>query len=642
MSIYYRNAKKLGDDAVRNAVKNGVSPYLPVLDTFEEIKKSAGEVHAGLMELPLSRITGNKEMSRNNAFANNFMPLFDENSEFAAKWSSLYESYLEEGIRESIKCYEYMNRYYVQEGNKRVSVSKFGGSAFILADVIRILPAKNDTKEVKVYYEYLDFLAVTKNYYIILTEPGGYIKLASLLGQDLKNEWPEQLRTDLKAAFFKFVKMYKTVLKPIDDYTFGDSFLVYISIFPMKTLFEDSDEQIAKNMKLARNELTANVNVDSITFIDTAPEGEKQGGIMGLFNGVKNYTSASPLRVGFIYDTAEENSRWIGCHELGRFYVDNMTGDNVVTKSYISVNRDGSINDALEQAISEKNDIIFTVSSRMMSDTLKTAIYHPEIKFLNCSVGQSHSSVRCYHGKLYEASFLMGILAANTLLLDDSRRKKHTIGYVARGRGSLAIANLNAFAIGVSLLDPSCRIKLRYLAPDEDPELSHYWRGEGVDMYADFEYSPAVAVTDVPGVFKFEDDKDVFIGVPYFNWGKYYVQIVQSVLSGAWEIGEMIKLHTAANYWFGLSTGVVDIKIPELPYQTRKMLSFFKDAIINGGYDPFSGELRSQTSTIQENRHNKSDHISVSLEKMPAGKIAAMDWLNENIDGSFPPPEEKV
>lgn len=640
MSIYYKNAKKLGDEAVRAAVKNGVSPYLPVLDTFEEIKKSVGEVHAGLMELPLGRIMGNKEMGRNNAFANNFMPIFDEASEFAAKWSTLYESYLEEGIRESIKCYEYMNRYYVQEGNKRVSVSKFGGSDFILADVTRILPAKNDTKEVKVYYEYLDFLAVTKNYYIILTEPGGYIKLAALLGQDLKNEWPEQLRTDLKAAFFKFVKMYRTVLKLMNDFTFGDSFLVYVSIFPMKTLFEESDEQIAKNIKIARNELTANANIDSIKFIDTAPEGEKQGGIMGLFSGVKNYTASSPLKVGFIYDTAEENSRWISSHELGRFYVDNMTGDNVVTRSYISENGAENINDALEQAIADKNGIIFTVSSKMMSDTLKTAIYHPDIKFLNCSVGQSHSSVRCYHGKLYEASFLMGILAADTLLLDEKRGKERRIGYAARGKGSLAIANLNAFAIGVSLIDPACTVKLRYLTPDEHPDLSSYWRTEGVDMYADFEYSPAVAVTDMPGVFKIEDEKDVFLGVPYFNWGKYYVQIVQSVLSGAWDIGEIIKLHTAANYWFGLSTGVVDIRTPELPYQTKKMLSFFKDAIINGGYDPFSGELHSQESTIQENKHNKSDHISVSLEKMTAGKIAAMDWLNENIDGTLPKAEE--
>ena len=636
MRLYYRDAKKLGDEAVRAAIKNGVSPYLPVLDTLEDIKHSAGEVHVGLMELPIRRIRGNKEMGRNNAFANNFMPIFDEASEFATKWTILYNSYLEEGIREAIKCYEYMNWYYVEEGNKRVSVSKFGGSAFILADVIRILPAKNDTKEVKVYYEYLDFLRVTKNYYIILSEPGAYAKLAGLLGQDLIHEWPEQLCTDLKAAFFSFARIYPSAIKGTDELTISDSFLVYISIFPMKTLFEDSEEQIIKNIRLARNELLTAGNSDKIAFLDTAPEGEKAGGIMGFFSGAKNYTPASPLKVGFIYDADAESSRWIGSHELGRFYVDKVTGDNVVTKSYIADMSDGSISDAIDSAIADKNDIIFTVAPNMMADTLKAAVYHPEIKFLNCSVGQSHSAVRCYHGKLYEASFLMGILTADTLLLESGRGSERRIGYISRNSGNMSAADLNAFAVGVSLIDPECRIVLKYVGDSEEAENSIDWAKEGVSMFADFEYSTAVGIADTPGVYRIENGKNVFIGVPYFNWGKYYVQIVQSVMSGAWDINEVIKLHAPANYWFGLSTGVVDIRTPELPYQTRKMLSFFKYAIMNGGLDPFSGELHSQDYTIQETGSTKNSHISASLRKMDIGKIVFMDWLNDNIDGELP------
>ena len=634
MRLYYKDAKKLGDEAVRAAVKNGVSPYLPVLDNFDEIKHSAGEVHVGLMELPIIRIRGNKEMGRNNAFANNFMPIFDEASEFAAKWTNLYDSYLEEGIRDAIKCYEYMNWYYVQEGNKRVSVSKFGGSAFILADVTRILPAKNDTKEVKVYYEYLDFLNVTKNYYIILSEPGSYLKLANLLGQDLKHEWPEQLCSDLKTAFFSFVRIYRNAIKGTDEITISDSFLVYISIFPMKTLSEDPEEQIVKNIKLARNELLTGGNSDKIAFLDAVPEGEKPGRIAGLFTGAKNYSATSPLRVGFIYDADAEESRWIGSHELGRFYVDKVTGDNVVTKSYISGTAGDSIGDALEQAVADKNEIIFTVTPSMMDETLKAAVYHPEIKFLNCSVGQSHSSVRCYHGKLYEASFLMGILAADILLLERPRGERR-IGYIVRNSGNMSAADLNAFAIGVSLIDPECRVVLKYAGADvTDSDID--WEKEGITMFADFEYSTAVGISNTPGVYKTENGKNVFIGVPYFNWGKYYVQIVQTVMSGAWDMDEVIKLHATANYWFGLSTGVVDIRTPELPYPTKKMLSFFKNAIMNGGLDPFSGEVHSQDNTIQENPNSKNSHISASLEKMTVGRIVFMDWLNENIDGELP------
>lgn len=118
----YKAARKMAEDAVRKAVRSGTSPYLPVLDALEEVRSSAPQTRLGVLELPLSRI----------------------------------------------------------KGNKRVSVSHFGGTEYIMADVIRILPEKNDSKESRVYYEYLDFYKVTQNYLIVFTEPGSYDKLAKI------------------------------------------------------------------------------------------------------------------------------------------------------------------------------------------------------------------------------------------------------------------------------------------------------------------------------------------------------------------------------------------------------------------------------------------------------------------------------
>ena len=56
----YKAAKKLGDEAVREANKKGISPYLPVLDTMEAVKDNVGQTRLGLMELPIERIKGNK------------------------------------------------------------------------------------------------------------------------------------------------------------------------------------------------------------------------------------------------------------------------------------------------------------------------------------------------------------------------------------------------------------------------------------------------------------------------------------------------------------------------------------------------------------------------------------------------------
>lgn len=630
----YIQARKLGLDAVKKAMKNGTSPFLPVLDSLDEVKNAYGNQKIGFMELPLSRVLGNKTVGRNNAFANNFMPLIESESEFAMKWSALYDSYVKEGIQNPIECFEYMNQYYVLEGNKRVSVSKFGGSVFIPANVTRILPAKTDDPEVIAYYEYLQFFEVTGNYLIVFTEPGEYEKLASLLGQNLTDIWPEDVRNDLKAAYFIFAKDCKAIMKEPNDWDICSAFLQYLSYYPMSSLFEMSDDQIAKRMKMARQELLVDDDVESIDFVAEAPDApEKTGMLNGLFAG-KKYTASNPLNVAFIFDSKTSASgRWLDSHEAGKLYVDDNTEDIVRTNEYFS--EDGDIENVLKQAIEDKNEVIFTVSPSMMTDTVKSAIENPNVKFLNCSIGQNHPLVRCYHGKLYEASFLMGILAANTLLQKKNSDERR-VGYVARNTSNIGIANINAFAIGVSVMDPECRISLKWQLPGKACNYRDEFEKENVTIYADVEYSNVFGDINRPGVFSVEENTIKFLGAPYYNWGKYYVQIVDLLLNGKWNSGNNSQEHVSTNYWFGLSTGVVDIiTAADLPYQTNKLLSFFKNAIVTGGIDPFSGEIHSQNGLVNEGA-SKLFEVANLEEAIKDGQIVSMNWLNENIDGSFP------
>ena len=55
----------------------------------------------------------------------------------------------DEGIRDPIRCYEYMGRFYVQEGNKRVSVLKSYGAPTIPGYVIRVVPAWSDDPAIR-------------------------------------------------------------------------------------------------------------------------------------------------------------------------------------------------------------------------------------------------------------------------------------------------------------------------------------------------------------------------------------------------------------------------------------------------------------------------------------------------------------
>ena len=98
----------------------GQYPYLPVLDDILENARVENQLPIGTVEIPLALVVGTKTAGRTAAFASNFLPLLSPKTEFANKWVSLCQAHVDEGIRDPIRCFEYLGRFYVQEGNKRV------------------------------------------------------------------------------------------------------------------------------------------------------------------------------------------------------------------------------------------------------------------------------------------------------------------------------------------------------------------------------------------------------------------------------------------------------------------------------------------------------------------------------------------
>ena len=159
----------------------------------------------GLMEIPAERIIGTKSAGRITAFTPHFRPLLEANSEFASKWINLCDAHLgSTGIRDPISCYEYLGNFYVQEGNKRVSVLRHFGATRIPATVRRILPAPSDDPRIQAYYEFLEFFKVTKLYTIQYRRPADYAKLLTYLGKKPGEAWTEAEIRTFKAYFQYF------------------------------------------------------------------------------------------------------------------------------------------------------------------------------------------------------------------------------------------------------------------------------------------------------------------------------------------------------------------------------------------------------------------------------------------------------
>ena len=58
------------------------------------------------------------------------------------------------GIADSPIAYEYLGKFYISEGNKRVSVLKSYGAVFIPCVVKRVMPKDKDSFEGKLYYDF--------------------------------------------------------------------------------------------------------------------------------------------------------------------------------------------------------------------------------------------------------------------------------------------------------------------------------------------------------------------------------------------------------------------------------------------------------------------------------------------------------
>ena len=153
----YKNALKSGQRAYRACVARGQSPYLAVLDDILVNVNIVAQEPLGLVEIPAESIVGTRTSGRHTAFAPNFMPLLEPDTEFAGKWSNLCDAHLEEGMHTPIIAYEFLNKFYVQEGNKRVSVLKYFDAVRIAGTVTRLVPERNDSLENRIYYEFLDF-----------------------------------------------------------------------------------------------------------------------------------------------------------------------------------------------------------------------------------------------------------------------------------------------------------------------------------------------------------------------------------------------------------------------------------------------------------------------------------------------------
>ena len=619
--IYYKEALKLGQKEVRSRTAKEKNPYLPVLDEIVPPEKALTGIHLGVVQIPVWFIVGTKTGGRVSAFAANFMPVLDEGTEFADKWEALYRSHISEGIRDPIKVFEYLNRYYVQEGNKRVSVLKFCGAYSVTAEVIRVLPERTNDEKIQLYYEFLEFNRYSKINFIEFTKRGSYQKLMRMMGKSYGEWWTIEEQRRFSSAYYFFEKAYKENGGDKLKITIGDAMLNYIKIYGYPELQNAGDAEISMNLKKMWEDIALIEENETIELKTTPPEEkELKPSVLSMILPI---AKPAKLKAAFVYDVPPDKSGWVSDHERGRQYAQTVLGDQAATSVYI-VEDEHKQYELLEKAVADGNKILFTTSPRMLQASLRAAISYPDIVVMNCSLNISHRYLRTYYTRMYEVKFILGVLAGS---LTQSGRLGYVCDYPIYGQ----IAGINAFALGAQMANPRTKVYLEWSSVKGAGEAALALSRRHIHLISSQDTARFTEDTRQSfGLSHISHDKTDLLAVPVWKWGVYYEKIMRGVLDKTIK-SEYVNTARALNYYWGMSAGVVDIEYaPALPPSSRRYADFFRSSLISGAGKPFLTPFVTLNGDVIGSRQHE-----LSLEQ-----IIRMDYLAENVIGSIPSYDE--
>lgn len=622
----YLNARKLARKYMSDYADTENKGYLPVLDNRLQGVVIVGEISLGYHEIPLQKIIGTKTAARSNSFSGNFMPLLSEDSEFAQKWKAVYSSQLREGIREPITVYEYINRYYVLEGNKRVSILKYVGAASIFGSIIRLIPERDESNtEISIYYELLDFDKRLFFDNLWFSRKGRFTKLVQQTKNYLKNhpEIEEDCSSVINSVHRRFREAYKAVdLKGL-NFTTGDALVEYINVFGYP--YGTPAKELRKNIKNAYSQFLVAAGE---RFRESVEVTDKEGSILQARTGI--FRNSNRIFAAIAFEDTPETSLWTRFHARAIDRVEKKYSENIKVERLYNVSPDSKEGYKQIAALAaQKPDIIFATSPAMSDAALRVSLENPEIVVINCDTPHEGKNLHTYFFKMYDLTFLCGVLSA---AMSETGR----VGYMSASKLQLSPTyDLNSFAIGAKMINP--RIKVL----DYSLNAINNWDELDAARVAFYENGADIAFCrhspDNPLERKAFPEVYAQIytigvnGVPLeslagatFDWEPYYSKVLSDAILGK---SSLLDGHIEGNpihFGWGLSTGIMDIyPVNNVIGVAGRLLNIFRDLIRKNRINPFEGPVYDDSGVLRIDE----GYVPTLME------IQEMKWYERSIVG---------
>lgn len=332
------------------------------------------------------------------------------------------------------------------------------------------------------------------------------------------------------------------------------------------------------------------------------------------------------IKVGVLYiSDPAEGSGYSYTHDLGIQGMQENLGlssDQIVRK--IVDDSDAQATEAsIRECIDEGCNVIFTTSWGYMETTAAMAEEYPDIYFSHGTGYMSNGkNFNNYFGRIYQARYLSGIVAGmNT--------KSNLIGYVAAqdSSNSEVTGGIDAFAIGVSSVNPDAKINViitnSWYDPEKEEAASRQLLDMGCDVMAqhcDTAYPQTLA--QERGVYGIGYNSDMSKETPdscltsvIWNWSAYYTSAVKSIIDGSWD---------GSNYYGGMAEGLVGItNLASFAAEgTQEKVDEATAAILSGQSNVFDGVMTTNTGETIGQEGSTLDDATIT---------GGINWYYHNV-----------
>lgn len=336
------------------------------------------------------------------------------------------------------------------------------------------------------------------------------------------------------------------------------------------------------------------------------------------------------FNVAFVFVGPIGDGGWTYAHNEGRLYLENELGDAIHTAYLESVPEGADAERVVRNLARAGFNAIFTTSFGYMDSTAVVAEEFPDTYFVHVSgYKKNDTNFANLFGGMESMKYLAGMIAGARAAADG----KTVVGYIAPFPIPEVIRHLNAAAMGMRQTCPECVLEIRWIFTWFDPTIerqaaeSLIEAGAGVVITGADTTGP-VQAADEAGVYGIGYDSrnacdvapDSCLTTPYWEWGPFYVQMVQEMIDGTFVPSDLyFDVDSGALGLLGFMEG--QTPAPGVPEEVIPQVQEILDQMLAGEFtrfDVFTGPLN----------NNKGEEI------VPAGASLTQSDL-EGIDESI-------